>query len=166
MMSLMKTFERKEQSRQNVKQWAANEESSALRTNVKEFTKIVGNTTSYSMNGIKANARKRVEPDVDLVLKNMKFQILGQPHKEVLMITDSRYKNYKGNEGRIILKDGLLFRKFFGETGSVKYYQILIPMQVVQEVLLSLHGECGKHPRFSKTIIAYREKFFFQKWRK
>ena len=59
------------------------------------------------MNGIKANARIRVEQDVDLVLKNMKLKILGQPHDELLMITDSRYKIYKANEDRIIPKDGL-----------------------------------------------------------
>ena len=94
------TLERKEQSLQN-----------ALKTSVKEFTKIDGNTTSYSMNGIKVNARIRVEQDVGLVLKNMKLKILGQPYDEVLIMTDSRYKNYKANEDRIILKDGLLFRK-------------------------------------------------------
>ena len=55
------TVERKEQSRQNAKQWAANEESPALKTSLKEFTKIDGNTTSYSINGIKANARIRVD---------------------------------------------------------------------------------------------------------
>ena len=49
------TLERKKQSRQNAKQWATKEESSALRTSVKELTKINGNTTSYSINGIKAN---------------------------------------------------------------------------------------------------------------
>ena len=69
------TFERKEQSRQNAKQWAANEESPALRTSVKEFTKIDGNTVSYSINGIKENARIRVEQDVDLVLKNMNLKV-------------------------------------------------------------------------------------------
>ena len=73
------TLERKEKSRQNAKQWAAIEESLTLKTSVKEFTKIDGNTTSYSMNGIKANARIRVEQDVDLVLKNIKLKILGQP---------------------------------------------------------------------------------------
>ena len=78
---------------------------------MKEFTKIDGNTTSYSMNGIKANARIRVKQDVDLVLKNMKLKILGQAYDEVLMITESRYKNYKANEDRIIIKDGLLFGK-------------------------------------------------------
>ena len=157
------TLERKEQSRQNAKQWAANEESAALKTSVKEFTKIDGNTTSYSINGIKANARIRVEQDVDLVLKIMKLKILGQPYDEVLIVTDSRYKNYKANEDRIILKDGLLYRKHFGETGSVKYYQILIPKQLVKEVLRSLHGEFGRHPGISKTIIAYREKYYFPK---
>ena len=77
-------LERKEQSRQNAKQWAANEESPDLKTSVKAFTKINGNTTSFTMNGIKANARLRVEQDVDFVLKNMKLKILGQPYDEVL----------------------------------------------------------------------------------
>ena len=69
-------------------------------------------------------------------------------------MTDSRYKNDKANEDRIILKDGLLFRNFFGETGSVKDYQNLIPKQLVLEILRSLHGEFGKHPGISKTINA------------
>ena len=121
------TLERKEQSKQNAKQWAMNEESPALETSVEDFTKIDGNTTSYSMKGIKANARIRVQQDVNLLLENRKLKILDQPHDKVLMMADSRYKNYNANEDRIIHKDGLLFRKYFGETGSVKYYQILIP---------------------------------------
>ena len=157
------TLERKEQSRQNAKQWAANEESPALKTSVKEFTKIDGNTTPYSINGVKANARIRVEQDVDLVLKNLKLKILDQLYHEVIIVTDSRYKNYKANEDRIILEDGLLYRIYFGETGSVKYYQILIPKQLVKEVLRNLHGEFGRHPGISKTIFAYREKYYFPK---
>ena len=86
------TLERKEQSRQNAKQWAANEELPALKTSVKEFTKIDGNTTSYSMNGIKATARIRVEQDVDLLLKNLKLKILGQQFDEVLIMTDTIQK--------------------------------------------------------------------------
>ena len=82
---------------------------------------------------------------------------------EVLMITDSRYKNYKANEDRIIRKDSLLFRKYFGETGSVKYYQILFPKQIVKKILRSLHGKFGKHPGIYKTIIAYLEKCYFPK---
>ena len=157
------TLDKKQQSKQNAKKWAMNEQLPILKTNVKELTKIDGNTTLYSMNGIEATARIRVEQDVDLVLKNMKLKILGQPYDEVLIMTDSRYKNYKANEDRIILKDGLLYRKYFGETGSVNYYQILIPKQFVNEVLRNLHGEFGRHPGISKTIIAYREKYYFPK---
>ena len=79
------------------------------------------------------------------------------------MMTDSRYKKYKVNEDCIILKDGLLFRKHFGETGIVKYNQILIPKQLFNEVVLNLHGEFGKHRGIAKTIIAYREKCHFPK---
>ena len=96
----------------------------------------------------------------------MNLKTLGQPYDELLIMTDSRYKNCKAKEDRKIFKDGLLLRKYFGETGSVKYYQILILRKLVKEVLRSLHGEFGKHPGMFKTIIAYREKyFFFQKWR-
>ena len=52
-------------------------------------------------------------------------------------------------------------RKYYGETGSVKYYQIPIPMQLVNEVLRNLHGEFGKHPGINKTIMAYREKYYY-----
>ena len=79
----------------------------------------------------------------------------------MLLATDRRFKHYKANEDRIIFKDGLPFRKYYGETGSVKYYQILIPKQLVNEVLRNLHGEFGKHPGTTKTIIAYREKCYY-----
>ena len=79
------------------------------------------------------------------------------------MTADRRFKHYKANEDRIILKDGLLLRKYYGDTGSVKHYQVLIPNQLVNEVLRSLHGDFGKHPGITKTIIAYREKYSYPK---
>ena len=154
-------LQRKTQSCEKVAEWVANQEPSSFKPSIKEFTKIDGNTTAYSLHGIKANARIRVEQDADLVLKNLKLKILGQPHDDVLLTTDSRFKHYKANEDRIILKDGLLFRRYYGETGSVKYYQILIPNQLVNEVLRSLHGEFGKRPGITKTIIAYRQKYYY-----
>ena len=72
------------------------------------------------MYGIKGNARTQVEQDVHLVPKNMKLKVLGQPHDEVLLMTDSRYENYKATEDGIILKVGLLCRNLFRETDSVK----------------------------------------------
>ena len=128
-----------------------------------EVAKIDGNTTSYSRNGIKANAEIRVEQVVDLVLKNMELKILGQPHDRVQITTHSRNKQDKANEDRISLKDGLLFRKYFAETGSVNYNEILTPEQLLNEVHRSLHGELGGEPGITQTIIAYREKYSFPK---
>ena len=105
--------------------------------------------------------RIRVEQDADLVLKNPKLKILGQAHDDVLLTTDTRFKHNKANEDRFILKDGLLLRQYCGETGSVKFYQILILKHLVNEVLRSLHGEFGKHPGVTKTIIAYIEKYYY-----
>ena len=153
--------QRKEQSREKAAEWVVNQEPSSLKPSIKEFTKIDGNTTSYSLHGIKANARIRVEQDADLVLKNLKLKILGQPHDDVLLTRERPFKHYKANEDRNILKSGFLFRKYYGETGSVKNYQILIPKRLVKEALRSLHGEFGKHPGITKTIIAYRQKYHY-----
>ena len=46
---------------------------------------------------------------------------------------------------------------------SAKYYQILIPKELVDKVLRSLRGDFGKHPGITKTINAYREKNYFTK---
>ena len=154
-------LQRKEQSHKNAAEWVLNQELSSMKPSIKKFTKIDGNTTSYSINGIKASARIRVQQDADLVLKNLKLKLLGQPHDDVLLATDRRFKHYKANEDRIILKDGLLFRKYYGDTGSVKYYQIVIPNRLVNEVLRNLHGEFGKHPGITRTIIACREKYYY-----
>ena len=95
----------------------------------------------------------------------MKLKVLGQPHDEVLIVTDSRYKNYQANEDRLSLKDGLLYRKYFGETGSVKYYQILIPKQLVNEVLRNLHENLADTQDFPKQQLLTRKNIIFQKWR-
>ena len=65
------------------------------------------------------------------------------------------------HENRFILKNGLLFRKNYGETGNIKHYQILIPRQVVDEVFRSLHEEISKHPGITKTIIARSQKYYY-----
>ena len=134
-----------------------------MKPSIKEFTKIDGNSTAYSLHGIKANARIRVEQVADLVLKNLELKLLGQPHDDVLLTTNRRFKHYKANDDSIILKDGLLFRKYYVDTGNVKNYQILITKQLVNEVLRSLHGESGNYPGITNTTIAYREKYFYPK---
>ena len=77
------------------------------------------------------------------------------------MTIDRRFRHYKGNEDRIIPRGELLLRKYYGETGSARYYQILIPKQLVNEVIRTFQGEFGKDPGITRSIIAYREKCYF-----
>ena len=42
-------LERKEQSRKKATEWVAHEEPSSMKPSIKEFTKIDGNTTPYSI---------------------------------------------------------------------------------------------------------------------
>ena len=105
-----KALNEKQQPQQKAKQWVANEEPPSLKKSVEELTNIEGNTTSYSINGIKVNARTPIEQNVSVVLKNLKLKNLVQPHKEVLVTIDPRYKHDKKIEDRNILKNGLLIR--------------------------------------------------------
>ena len=108
---------------------------------------------------MKANTHIQVEQDVDIVIKKLFRKWLGQLYDQVLVTTDGRYKQYKeANKDRKILEDCLLFLENYGETGSVKQYQVPIAMQLVDEIIRNLHGEIGRHPGTTKTMIAYGEK--------
>ena len=76
-----------------------------MNSSIKQFTNIGRYLTSYSMDGIKANARIRVEQIVDLFLWKVKLQKLGQLHDEVLSTTEKRFKHHKAEEDRVILKN-------------------------------------------------------------
>ena len=73
----------------------------------------------------------RHQQDRDNVLRNYKLRLLKEPYDEHLIATDHRALQYTAQESRIILKDGLLYRQYFGETEAVKYLQVLLPEQLV-----------------------------------
>ena len=64
-------LKRKEQSQKKAAERVVNREPSSMKPSIKEFTKIDGNITSYSLLGIKAKARIRLEQKADLVVKNL-----------------------------------------------------------------------------------------------
>ena len=144
-------------------EWVADTESSKMSTSVKEFTKIDEKATSYSMNGIKANVKIQVQQDIDIVFKNPELKILKQTYHELLLTTNKRYKHYKTNEDRIIIKDGLIFRKNYRKTVSVKNYKFLQSKHLVDEVFRILHGDFRKHRGITKTIFASRQKYYHPK---
>ena len=103
--SKKQTPQRKKQSHQAARDWEAKEELSSLRTSNNDFIQIDGNITSSSMNEIEGNAPVRKEKNVGVALKNLKLRILGQPHDEVLLTTNRRYKLHKANEDRMFFRN-------------------------------------------------------------
>ena len=138
-------------------EWETNEEPSSMKPYIKKCTNVDENSTSYSIDRIKANAGIRVGQQVDQVQKNLK---LGEPHEEVLSTGDSRFNTTMRT--RIISSSKwpnapeVLRRNW-----CIKNNQVLRPTQLVDDVFRNVHGEIGGHPGITKTKISYRKKYYY-----
>ena len=102
-----------------------------------------------------------IEQSKDAVLQQLKAKLLHEEHSENLLQQDPRYRHYANNLERIVLKDEILTRQYFDETGNVKYHQILLPQHLLQELLQSLHGTAHKHPGISKMLHEIRQRYYY-----
>ena len=143
----------KEKARQN----ARDEETTKIKLAIKETTPIPINKASYTFGAIKEDARIRVEQDSNLVFKAIKKLICEEFDKHLLQ-TDPTAKRLLVHENRLIVKDGVLMRKYYGECGQVTHHQILIPEHLITELLKAIHGQMRKHPGITKMIQECRSK--------
>ena len=102
-----------------------------------------------------------IEQSKDAVLQQLKAKLLHEEYSENLLHQDARYRHYANNLERIILKDEILTRQYFDETGNVKYHQIPLPQHLLQELLSSLHGTAHKHPGLSKMLREIRQRYYY-----
>ena len=126
-----------------------------------EAIKVPLNSAVYSFGAIKENARIRNEQDADLLLKALKLRILCEEYDKHLLNTDPRGRILLRHEQRIIMKDGVLMRKHYGEDGSVTHNQVIILKHIVPELLSTLHGKTNEHPGITKMIQECRAKYYF-----
>ena len=101
-----------------------------------------------------------IEQSEDAVLQQLKAKRLHEEYSENLLQQDARYRHYANNLERIVLKDEILTRQCFDETGNVKYHQILLPQHLLQEWLQFLHGTTHKHPFISKMLQEIRQRYY------
>ena len=102
-----------------------------------------------------------IEQSKDAVLQQLKAKLLHEEYSENLLHQDARNRHYANNLDRIVLKDEILTRQNFDETGNVKYHQILLPQHLLQELLKSLHGTAHKHPGISKMLQEIRQRYYY-----
>ena len=147
----------KEQARQN----ARDEETTKIKLAIKETTPIPINKASYTFGAIKEDARIRVEQDSNLTFKAIKRKQICEEYDKHLLQTDPTAKRLLVHESRLIVKDGIHMRKYYGECGQVTHHQILIPEHLIAELLKAIHGQTEKHPGITKMIQECRSKYYY-----
>ena len=151
------TLQQKEQARQN----ARDEETTTIKLAIKETTPIPINKASYTFGAKLEDARTRVEQDSNLVLKAIKKKLICEEHDKHLLQTDPIAKRLLVHENRLIVKDDILLRKYYGECGQVTNHQFLIPEHLITELLKTIHGQMGKHPGITQKIQECRSKYYY-----
>ena len=68
-----------------------------------------------------------IEQSKDAVLHQLQAKLLHEDYSENVLRQDARYRQYANNLERIVVKEEILTRQYFDETGNVKYHQILLP---------------------------------------
>ena len=116
---------------------------------------------SCSSGHFKDNARIRLEQNNDIVLRNLRAKIEGEPFDENELASDFRYQHYLQNITRIEIKHEVLTRKNYTDTGMISHYQILLPIQLLEELLQALHGHNSNHPGITKMIQEARQKYYY-----
>ena len=149
----------KERARQN----ARDEETTKIKPSIKGTTPIPINKASYTFGAIKEDARIRVEQDSDLVFKAIKRKLICEEYNKHLLQIAPKAKRLlvHVHENRLIVKDGILMRRYYGECGQVTHHQILIPEHLITELLKAIHGQMGKHPRITEMIQECRSKYYY-----
>ena len=87
----------------------------------------------------------------------LKTKIQNEEYSEkIFRYKHIRYKHYLNNLDRIVLKEKIVTRQYYEETGQIKYHQILLPKHLLKELLQAIHGTAHRHPGISKMLQEIR----------
>ena len=102
-----------------------------------------------------------LEQSKDPILLQLKAKIQKEEYSEDILQQDIRYKYYLNTIDRIVLKDGIVTRQYYDETGQIKHHQILLPKHLVQEFLQAIHSTAYRHPGIFKMQQEIRQKYYY-----
>ena len=92
------------------------------------------------------------------MFKAIKRKLICEEYDKHLVQTDPRANRILVHENRLIVKDGIIMCKYYGECGQVIHHQILIPEDLITELLKKVHRQMGKHSGITKMIQKCRSK--------
>ena len=151
------------QEKKNVRNQAQTETHKDPEKNVTELQYIHKPTSGLntcSEGHFRDNARIRLEQNNDIVFRNLRAKIEGDPFDENELASDYRYQHFLQNITRIEIKREVLTRKYYTDTGTTSHYQILLPTQLLEELLQALHGHNPNQPGITKMTQEVRQKYY------
>ena len=147
--------EEKETLRKSAKMETHNDPENEV-SELQTFHKPTAGTLDYREVQSKDNAKLRLEQNNDSVLRNLR----ASSH-ETEFTQDYRCKHYRQNIPCIEIRQDVLTRRYYNDTGMISYYQVLLPKQLLEEFLHALHGHNGNHLVITKMIQEARQKYFY-----
>ena len=132
-----------------------------LSTKVTKVIKMSLKSAVYTFGVLKGNARIRKEQDADFLFKALKLRILHKKYDKHLLKTEPPGRNLLRHDERIIMKDGVLMRKYYGEEGTIFHHRVILRKHILPELLSTLHGK-NKHTGITKMIHECRSKDYYQ----
>ena len=152
------------EEKQNVRKQAQTETHNEPENNVTElqqFHKPTSGLNTCSEGHFRDNAQIRLEQKNDIVIRNLRAKIEGNPFDENDLASDYRYHHYLQNITRIDIKQEVLTRKNYTDTGTTSHYQIFLPTQLLEELLQDFHGHNSNHPGITMMIQEIRQKYYY-----
>ena len=102
-----------------------------------------------------------LEQSKDPILLQLKAKIQKEELSEEILQQDIRYRLYLNNLDRKVLKDEIVTRKYYDETGQIKYHQVLLPKHLLKELLQAIDGTAHRHPGISKMLQEIRQNYYY-----
>ena len=103
----------------------------------------------------------KTEQEKDEVLKRV-VKWKEENNVEDLTYASNELKKYRKQFRRLVLRDSILYRKFFDHTGRVQYHQYCLPKHLWKEVVYRLHNSrLAGHLGIVKTVEEFRKRFYF-----
>ena len=155
-----KLWEEKQNIR-NQAQTATHYEPKNNVTELQHFDKPTSGLNTCSEGHFRDKARIRLEQNNDIALRNLRAKVEGNHFDENDLASDYRYQHYLQNIIRIEIKQEVLTRKYYTDTGTTSHYQILIPTQLLEELLRALRGHNSNQPGITKMIQEVRQKYYY-----
>ena len=94
-------------------------------------------------------------------LRNWGAKIERNFFNEIDLASENWYQHYLQNITKNEIKQEVSTRRYYKLTGTTSHYQILLPAQLLEEFLQSVHGQNSNYPGFTKMIQEARQNYYY-----